>query len=91
MTTLSIELPPEVYERLRRITDTHGTSAEDLAQTWLEQKMVAESAPPVLTQRAFMQLPLEERRRLMAEQATAMTDEDDTDRELWQGGDILEQ
>jgi predicted transcriptional regulator len=95
MTTLSIELPPEVYERLRRIAGTRGTSAEDLAQVWLAEKTAAEPALPVLSRRAFMQLPLEERRRLMAEQAAAMADEDvhedDPDRELWQGGDIIEQ
>lgn len=51
MTTLSIELPPEVYERLRRIAGTRGTSAEDLAQAWLEEKTAAEPAPETMRER----------------------------------------
>lgn len=42
--------------------------------------------------RDLMQLPLEARRRILAAQAEALVGhyDDDPDRELWQGGDILE-
>jgi hypothetical protein len=45
--------------------------------------------------RAFMKLPLEERRKIMAEQAEQSAryyeqDSDARERELWQGGDIVE-
>ena len=44
---------------------------------------------------AFMKLPIEERRRILAEQAEAMIahydlEENRRERELWQGGDIVE-
>ena len=44
---------------------------------------------------AFMRLSIEERRRILAEQAEAMVDEYELEsnrceRELWQGGDIVE-
>ena len=44
---------------------------------------------------AFMKLPIEERRRILAEQAEAMVahyelEENRRERELWQGGDIVE-
>lgn len=51
MTTISIELPPEIYERLRRIADTRGTSAEDLAQAWLQEKTTAELAAEPMRER----------------------------------------
>jgi hypothetical protein len=45
--------------------------------------------------RAFMKLPLDERRRQMAEQADQMLDayearDEAADRQPWQGGDIVE-
>lgn len=45
--------------------------------------------------RAFMQLPLEERRKRLAEQADAMIEHYEQERErterlAWQGGDIVE-
>jgi len=54
------------------------------------------TAPLTLAERlAFLKLPLEERRRILAEQADAMVDEYELEsnrreRELWQGGDIVE-
>lgn len=53
-------------------------------------------APLTLADRlAFMRLPIEERRKLLAEQAEAMIAEYELEanrheRELWQGGDIVE-
>lgn len=52
--------------------------------------------PLTLAERlAFMQLPIEDRRKLLAEQAEAMVAEYELEsnrfeRELWQGGDIVE-
>jgi hypothetical protein len=45
--------------------------------------------------RAFMRLPLEERRRIMAQQADQIAEHynietEQTEREHWQGGDIVE-
>jgi hypothetical protein len=45
--------------------------------------------------RAFMRLPLEERRRIMARQADQIAEHynvatEQTEREHWQGGDIVE-
>jgi hypothetical protein len=54
------------------------------------------TAPITLADRlAFMKLPIEERRRILAEQAEAMIahydlEETRRERELWQGGDIVE-
>jgi predicted transcriptional regulator len=94
MTTVTIDLSPELYERLQHIAGIRGSSIEELAQAWLEEKTAAQYPHPVLNWRALMQLPPEERRRLMAEQAAALADtytDNDPDRELWQGGDIIEQ
>lgn len=54
------------------------------------------TAPLTLAERlAFMRLPIEERRKLLAEQAEAMVAEyglesNRRERELWQGGDIVD-
>lgn len=60
-----------------------------------QEEAIETTAPLTLADRlAFMKLPIEERRRILAEQAEAMVDEYDLDsnrreRELWQGGDIV--
>lgn len=52
--------------------------------------------PTSLAQRrAFLKLPLEERRRILAQQADQIAqyyelESEQTDREHWQGGDIVE-
>jgi len=66
----------------RHIVAEHKTADIDEALT-LEQR------------RAFMGLPLEERRRRMAEQADGMLEhyeakQEAADRHHWQGGDIVE-
>ena len=54
------------------------------------------TGPLTLAERlAFMQLPIEDRRKLLAEQAEAMAAEYELEsnrceRVLWQGGDIVE-
>jgi hypothetical protein len=46
----------------------------------------------LIERRAFMKLPLAERRRIMQAQAEQLLSsyEDDAEREEWQGGDIIE-
>jgi hypothetical protein len=61
-----------------------------------QEDTIETTAPLTLADRlAFMRLPIEERRRLLAKQAEAMIDEYELEsnrreRELWQGGDIVE-
>lgn len=61
-----------------------------------QEETIETTAPLTLAdRRAFMKLPIEERRRILAEQAEAMVDEYELEsnrreRELWQGGDIVE-
>ncbi len=63
----------------------------------LKEKEIVETEPGMsIAQRlAFMELPLEERRRILAEQAehAAPHYEEELatkEREIWQGGDIVE-
>jgi hypothetical protein len=42
MTTLTLELPPELYERLRVTADQLGTSAEAVAQAWLAERLASQ-------------------------------------------------
>ena len=61
-----------------------------------QEETIESTAPLTLADRlAFMKLPIEERRRILAEQAEAMIAEYDLEenrreREIWQGGDIVE-
>jgi hypothetical protein len=61
-----------------------------------QEETIEATAPLTLADRlAFMKLPIEERRRILAEQAEAMIAEyvlesNRRERELWQGGDIVE-
>ncbi len=62
----------------------------------VEKEPIETTAPLTLAERlAFLKLPIAERRRILAEQAEAMIAEYDLEenrleRELWQGGDIVE-
>lgn len=62
----------------------------------IEEETIETTAPLTLADRlAFMKLPIEERRRILAEQAEAMVAEYELEpnrreRELWQGGDLVE-
>jgi hypothetical protein len=61
-----------------------------------QEQIIETTAPLTLADRlAFMKLPIEERRRILAEQAEAMIaeyelEENRRERELWQGGDIVD-
>ena len=62
----------------------------------IEEEKIEITAPLTLADRlAFLKLPIEERRRILAEQAEAMAAEYDLEesrreREIWQGGNIVE-
>ena len=61
-----------------------------------QEDIVENETPKSLVEiREFMKLPIEERRRILAEQAEQMAEhyEEESarrERELWQGGDIVE-
>lgn len=61
-----------------------------------QEDLVAIETPQSLTEiREFLKLPIEERRRILAQQAEQMAEhyEEESarrERELWQGGDIVE-
>jgi len=61
-----------------------------------QEEIVEQTASLTLADRiAFLKLPLEERRRILAEQADAILSEYEiesnrAEREQWQGGDIVE-
>jgi hypothetical protein len=60
-----------------------------------EEKIAAGPLLTVAERRAFLQLPLEERRKKLAEQAERMVEHyeleiDRAELEEWQGGDIVE-
>lgn len=90
-----LELLPEQPQWLRR--NVLRTVGEELL-TWKEaEKMLGETMRfeqtfSFVKRRAFMKLPLEERRRVMAEQAEKMEAyyKRDSRREKFQGGDIVE-
>jgi Zn-dependent peptidase ImmA (M78 family)/DNA-binding XRE family transcriptional regulator len=89
------ELPAEVPTWQRR-TVLRALS-EELLSAEAAARMLGEgqpaNAPLVYSRRAFAQLPLDERRRMLAEQAAQMYGAyaDDPERDLWQGDDIVEQ
>lgn len=61
----------------------------------LEEKVKTAPLLTLADRIAFTKLPIEERRRILAEQAEAMVahyelEENRRERELWQGGDIVE-
>jgi hypothetical protein len=60
-----------------------------------EETSTAQPSPSLAIRRAFMELPMEERRRILAEQAAQLAEhyasaEAQEEREGWQGGDIVE-
>lgn len=70
-------------------------------EAWLEQQQqrsqpaaIGEAGPPppsLIERRSFLTLPLEERRRILAEQAAqAAAAYDPSEWEEWQGGDLVE-
>lgn len=89
------ELPPEQpqwfrQQVLRLLTEKVIT--KETAETVLGESVEDEDPLSLIERRAFMKLPLAERRRIMQAQAEKLLSsyEDDAEREEWQGGDIIE-
>jgi transcriptional regulator with XRE-family HTH domain len=88
-------LPPEQPQWLRQQVLrllTEGVITQEDAEAALGEKIAAEPALALVERRAFMKLPLSERRRIMQAQAEKLLNsyEDDAERLEWQGGDIVE-
>lgn len=89
------ELPPEQPQWLRqqvlRLLAEGLISRED-AETALGETVEADLPLSLIERRAFLKLPLEERRRIMAAQAEkiAPTYAQESERQEWQGGDIVD-
>lgn len=62
MTTLTLELAPEVYDRLRAEADRVGRPAEVVVQEWLAERL---AAPPAATV-APTSTPMSDRERVAA-------------------------
>jgi transcriptional regulator with XRE-family HTH domain len=89
-------LPPEQPQWLRQQVLrllTEGVITQEDAEAALGEKIAAEPALALVERRAFMKLPLSERRRIMQAQAEKLLSsyEDAAERQEWQGGDIVEQ
>lgn len=59
------------------------------------EETIGDATPSLAQRRAFLKLPLEERRRILAQQAEQIAEHYESeserdDREHWQGGDIVE-
>lgn len=75
---------------LRAISE--GVITQDQAQTLLEEEIEMEQPLTLIQRRNFMQLPLKERRRLMAQQADKLSEHYEQDQE-WRdlgGGDFID-
>jgi Zn-dependent peptidase ImmA (M78 family)/DNA-binding XRE family transcriptional regulator len=89
------ELPPEQSEWVRRnvlrAVSEELMSSEEAAQMLGEVHAVASSST-LLQRRAFLGLPLEQRRAILDQQAQTLRDEyaSNPERDLWQGGDIVD-
>ena len=78
----------QVQELVARLPVTKLSTAYDLLL-----ELVSGESKTTLCQLDFMLLPLNERHRLLAQQAEQMLDHYDqteTDRQDWQGGDVIE-
>ncbi len=87
---LPVEVPTWQRRTVLRVLSEELITPEEAAH------LLGENTPGSATlrynRRAFAQLPLDERRRVLAEQAARVTDvyRDDPDRDRWQGDDIIE-
>lgn len=89
------EMSPETPQWLKRTVYfalAEGLMESEEAEMLLHEKVDLPAPASLVERRAFMKLPLEERRRLMAKQAEklAAVYEEDTEWKQTQGGDILE-
>jgi transcriptional regulator with XRE-family HTH domain len=90
-----LEMPPEQPQWIRRgalRALAEGLVSREEAETMIGERISTAVPLPVVERRAFMKLPLEERRRLLAEQAAKLADhyaQDAEWREL-EAGDLVE-
>ena len=90
-----LECPPEQPTWLRQNVLralSEGVITQDQAQTLLDEEIEMEQPLPLIQRRKFMQLPLEERRRLMTQQAEKLSEHYEQDQE-WkkiEGDDFVE-
>jgi hypothetical protein len=81
-----IYVPETLYALIEQRAREQNQTVEDQVMALFEQTLLMEH-------QAFMQLPLQERRRIMAEQAEEMVahyEQTAGERAAWQGGDIAE-
>ena len=88
---LEPELPQWLHRTVLRAFSENLVTKED-AEKMLGEDVEGEQPLSVVGRHAFMKLPLEERRRILREQAAKLKDEYKPDpvRTAWQGGDICE-
>ena len=93
---LSLELLDKTFERLAEAATASGRTPEALAQACIEREVNDANgtaiARPMSRRRALMQLPIEERRRILEAQAEKLVAhyEQDAEWREFQGGDIVE-
>src|SRR6266545_283337 len=90
---LSTLLPAPTPQRLRFVVIVVDLPPQE--KHMITQKSLAEENLSLIERRAYMQLPLEERRTRLAAQADAMIEHygqepEQRERLAWQGGDIVE-
>ena len=90
-----MELPAEQPQWMRQgvlRALAEGLVGKDEAEAMLAERVDMELPLPIIERRAFMKLPLEERRRLLAEQAEKLAEHyaQDTEWRDVEGGDLVE-
>jgi Zn-dependent peptidase ImmA (M78 family) len=85
---LPAEQPVWLRQRALRAF-AEGVISRDEAASLLEGDLESATLPALIDRRAFMQLPLDERRRVLAAQAEQVAEYYPVDDE-WQGGDIVD-
>ena len=90
-----MELPAEQPQWMREgvlRALAEGLVGKDEAEAMLAERVDMELPLPIIERRAFMKLPLEERRRLLAEQAEKLAEHyaQDTEWRDVEGGDLVE-
>jgi hypothetical protein len=81
-----IYIPETMYALIEQRAQEENKSIQDEVLALFEQAALRE-------RQAFMRLPLADRRRVMAEQAQKIAkhyEQTTAERELWQGGDIVD-
>lgn len=90
-----MELPAEQPQWIRQSALralAEGLIGKEEAESMLGERLAADTALPSIERKAFMKLPLEERRRLLAQQAERLIEhyEQENDSKDLEAGDIVE-